>query len=359
MGAGRFFVEFSFSLFRRSRTAPGRTVTTSGFLLGTVSGSGTATAVTLGSFAWPILQRAGYPQEAAGGMLAASGIGAILSPPTLGAAAFIIAEYLGVSYICRCCSGRSSRRCSTTSASSSPSRSTPAASAPAAVDLDIGSPLAAAAPLRLPLPRRLGVIVFFLALDVPPFRAVVYATGVAAVFGLLEAVLSRRARGQRLRRPRPRARADGARRVGRGLRRPALPGALDRHPRRAARSIAVCAAAGIITSVIAKTGLGQILSDVLVSAAAALSPNHVTLMILSALFAAIAILILGLAVPVTASFILSWVIIGPALMTLGAGAARGRRCSSSTTRCSPRCPRRRRSRRSPRPRSRAARRSRR
>ena len=98
-GAGRFFVDLSFAAFRKSRTAPGRTVTLSGFLLGTVSGSGTATAVSLGAVTWPILRRAGYPQEQAGGMLAAAGIGAILSPPTLGAAAFIIAEYLGVSYL--------------------------------------------------------------------------------------------------------------------------------------------------------------------------------------------------------------------------------------------------------------------
>ena len=64
-----------------------------------MSGSGTATAVSLGSVAWPILRRAGYPREQAGGMLAAAGIGAILSPPTLGAAAFIIAEYVGVPYL--------------------------------------------------------------------------------------------------------------------------------------------------------------------------------------------------------------------------------------------------------------------
>ena len=51
--------------------------------------------------------------------------------------------------------------------------------------------------------------------------------------------------------------------------------------------IAVCAAAGVITSIIAKTGLGQILSDLLVSAAAALSPNDATLLILSALALAI------------------------------------------------------------------------
>ena len=81
--------------------------------------------------------------------------------------------------------------------------------------------------------------------------------------------------------------------------------------------IAVCAAAGVITSVIAKTGLGQILSDVLIQAADALAFNDASLIVLSALFSAIAILVLGLAVPVTASFILSWVIIGPALIALG------------------------------------------
>lgn len=74
-------------------------MTAAGFLLGTVSGSGTATAVSLGSVAWPVLRKAGYSKEAGGGVLAAAGIGAILSPPTLGAAAFIIAEYLKTSYL--------------------------------------------------------------------------------------------------------------------------------------------------------------------------------------------------------------------------------------------------------------------
>ena len=90
-----------------------------------------------------------------------------------------------------CSPGRSSRRCSTTSASSSPSRSTPAASAPAGSTSAIGSPLRLLARSGYHF-LSLGVIVFFLAIDVPPFRAVVYATGVAALFGLLEAVLSRR-----------------------------------------------------------------------------------------------------------------------------------------------------------------------
>ncbi|MDP9373210.1 MAG: TRAP transporter large permease subunit, partial [Chloroflexota bacterium] len=100
-GAGKFFIDWSFAALGKSRggTGPGRTVTAAGFLLGTVSGSGVATTVTLGSLAWPMLRRAGYNPNVAGGLLSAAGIGALLSPPTLGAAAFIIAEYLEVSYL--------------------------------------------------------------------------------------------------------------------------------------------------------------------------------------------------------------------------------------------------------------------
>ncbi len=100
-GAGTFFIEWAFALFGRrpSASAPGRATVASGFLLGTVSGSGVATTVTLATLAWPMLKRSGYPPNVAGGLLSAAGIGALLSPPTLGAAAFIIAEYLEVSYL--------------------------------------------------------------------------------------------------------------------------------------------------------------------------------------------------------------------------------------------------------------------
>jgi len=71
----------------------------SSFLLGGPSGSGVATTVTLGSVAWPMLAKAGYRKEQAGGLLAAGGLGAIISPPVLGAAAFLIAEFLKISYM--------------------------------------------------------------------------------------------------------------------------------------------------------------------------------------------------------------------------------------------------------------------
>ena len=80
-------------------TGAGRTVTLASFLLGGPSGSGVATTVTLGAVAYPMLAKAGYSKEAAGGLLSAGGIGAILSPPVLGAAAFLIAEFLKISYL--------------------------------------------------------------------------------------------------------------------------------------------------------------------------------------------------------------------------------------------------------------------
>jgi len=290
-GAGKFFVDISFSAFRNSRTAPGRTAATAGFLLGTVSGSGTATTVSLGAVTWPMLRKAGYPRENAGGLLAASGIGAILSPPTLGAAAFIIAEYLQTSYL----------------------QVLIWAIVPTllyylgialAVEADArrfgAKPVEVDAPSPWQLLKQggyhflsLGIIVVFLALDIPPYAAVVYASGVAALFALIT-----------------------YRKDWRGWLR-MVADSLSTGVRSALPVIAVCAAAGVITSTITKTGLGQVLASTLVSAAKAISANPTAVLMLTAVFAALAVSVLGLAVPVTASFIISWVVIGPALIDLG------------------------------------------
>jgi TRAP transporter 4TM/12TM fusion protein len=97
-GAGRFFIDFSFAAMGGRRNAAGRAVVLSSFLLGGPSGSGVATTVTIGTVAYPLLAKAGYDKNAAGGLFAAGGLGAIISPPVLGAAAFLIAEFLKISY---------------------------------------------------------------------------------------------------------------------------------------------------------------------------------------------------------------------------------------------------------------------
>jgi len=98
-GAGKFYIDFSFSAMGGKATGAGRTVVLSSFLLGGPSGSGVATTVTLGAVAYPMLAKVGYEKNAAGGLLAAGGLGAIISPPVLGAAAFLIAEFLNISYL--------------------------------------------------------------------------------------------------------------------------------------------------------------------------------------------------------------------------------------------------------------------
>ncbi|MBC6446745.1 TRAP transporter permease [Actinokineospora xionganensis] len=325
-GAGGFFVDFSFALFRRSRTAAGRTAATSGFLLGTVSGSGTATTVSLGAITWPVLREAGYPKENAGGLLAASGIGAILSPPTLGAAAFIIAEYLQTSYLSvlvwaivptllyylgiGLAVEADARRFHVNDTGLDLATALPPGDGPWPVYRGGVSerPLPGVAvdsPPRLWTVLRqgwfhfasLGIIVVFLAMDIPPFTAVVYATGVAALFALIP----RRGNLRGWVRDLADSLAEGVR------------GALP--------VIAVCAAAGIITSTITKTGLGLALADALVSAAKSLASDPTAVLVLTVVFAAVAVCVLGLAVPVTASFIISWVVLGPALINLGVAPA--------------------------------------
>src|SRR5262245_33798711 len=88
-GAGKFFIDFSLALMGGKPNSAGRTVVLSSFLLGGPSGSGVATTVTIGAVAYPMMERARYEKNAAGGLLAAGGLGAILSPPVLGAAAFL------------------------------------------------------------------------------------------------------------------------------------------------------------------------------------------------------------------------------------------------------------------------------
>ncbi|TMR93531.1 TRAP transporter fused permease subunit [Nonomuraea basaltis] len=285
-GASRFFIDLSFAAFRNSRSAPGRTVTTAGFLLGTVSGSGVATTVSLGSVAWPVLRRAGYPREAAGGILAAGGIGAILSPPTLGAAAFIIAEYLRVSYL----------------------QVLLYATIPTilyylgiflAIEVDSRRFGTRAVPVDAPKASRLLLrfgyhfsslilIVVLMAMDRSAFQSVVIATAVAFGLSFLD----------------PKNRM-GPKRVGQAL----AKGTLEVLP-----VTAVCAAAGIIVGVITQTGLGLNLSAIIVDFAAG---N----LILTTVMAGLAVMLLGLAVPVTASFIIAAVIIGPALTSLGVAQA--------------------------------------
>ena len=97
-GAGNFFVKLAQSLSKNHKNPEGFSVVLSSFFMGIISGSGVATTVTVGSITKKILEKSKYDQNTAGGLLSASGIGAILCPPIMGAAAFLMSDFLGVSY---------------------------------------------------------------------------------------------------------------------------------------------------------------------------------------------------------------------------------------------------------------------
>ncbi|MEO5897200.1 MAG: TRAP transporter fused permease subunit [Vicinamibacterales bacterium] len=283
-GAGAFFIDWAMAAMGRSRSgaAAGRTVTLAGFLLGTVSGSGVATTVMLGSVSWPLLRRAGFKPDTAGAILSAAGIGALLSPPTLGAAAFLIAEFLRISYL----------------------RVLMMATIPTLlyylsiflmIEADSRRGGTTATTVDSPgvwlLTKRywyhftsLLAIAVLMATGISAFRAVFWATLLAVALSYLR-----------------RETALTPRRLAEALRSGAT-GVLG--------VVATTATAGIIVGVVTLTGLGLKIAGIIV----ALAGGH---LFLTVLYAALAVWMLGLAVPVTASYIIAAVMVAPALIESG------------------------------------------
>jgi TRAP transporter 4TM/12TM fusion protein len=97
-GAGNFWLEMSLAVMGRGPASAGRGAVITTALLGGPQGSGVATTMSVSPVMWPILKQAGYSPNMAAGLISAGGIGAVLSPPLMGAAAFLIMQFLGVSF---------------------------------------------------------------------------------------------------------------------------------------------------------------------------------------------------------------------------------------------------------------------
>lgn len=297
--AGKFYIDFSFAAMGGKPTGAGRTVVLASFLLGGPSGSGVATTVTLGSVAWPMLQKVGYERNAAGGLLAAGGLGAIISPPVLGAAAFLIAEFLKISYLDVLLM----------------------AAIPTVlfylalflmVEIDarkygMGNTVFAKADSLWNLTRRywfhfvsLVSIVVFMLLGYSPVLSVFWATIVTFFVSFLDrdcALLSYdlfRGKGS----------------VWRHIVDSRLVKALESGSVGMLNVAATCAGAGIIVGVVTLTGLGLKFSSIVIAYAGGS-------LLLTAVYTALVVWIVGLAVPVTASYIICAVITAPALTKLG------------------------------------------
>ena len=285
-GAGRFFLDWAMAATgSRAGVNPGRTVTVAGYLLGALSGSGVANTVTLGAVAWPLMRTAGYGVDAGGAVLAAAGIGAILAPPVMGATAFLMAEFLKVAYF-----------------DIAMMALVPAAlyygSLLVVVEADArrsGVTMRPAESRSLGAVTRAGwhhfvsfvVMVTLMVRGTTAFLAVFWATVVAFVASF-----------------RHRHEALWPGRLGEAL----VAGGLSVVP-----IVATTATAGIIVGVITLTGLGLKAASLIVTLAGASR-------ILTTVYAAIAVWALGLAVPVTACYIIAAVMVAPALAQVGISA---------------------------------------
>lgn len=98
-GAGRFFIDLAYAVTGRQRGGPAKAAVLASASLGSVSGSAIANTVTSGAFTIPLMKRVGYRPEEAGGVEAAASTGGQVLPPIMGAGAFLIAEYTGTPYL--------------------------------------------------------------------------------------------------------------------------------------------------------------------------------------------------------------------------------------------------------------------
>ncbi len=287
-GAGQFLTDMAFALTGRSRGGPAKAAVVSSTFFGMISGSSIANTVTTGTFTIPLMKRTGYPAHFAAGVEASSSVMGMIMPPIMGAAAFIMAEVLGIPYVEVCI----------------------AAAIPAslafygtfmqvhfrAVSLGLTGMAKDKLPSMVVALKKgwhhifsVSLLIYCLFLNYSPERAVV----VAIVAQLATVLVVGLFKGQTLK--------ELAGTLIESLR----DGAMD-----TIEVAAACAAAGIIIGSVTMTGLGISFSALVVDA----SMGHLWLALPLTMFAC---LVLGMGVPVTAQYVIVSSLVAPALTQMG------------------------------------------
>jgi TRAP transporter 4TM/12TM fusion protein len=97
-GAGNYFIKLAFALLGHLRGGPAKAAVLGSALTGLISGSSIANVVTTGTFTIPLMRRVGFTSEKAGAVEVASSVNGQLTPPVMGAAAFLIMDSVGMTY---------------------------------------------------------------------------------------------------------------------------------------------------------------------------------------------------------------------------------------------------------------------
>ncbi len=287
-GAGQFFTDVAFALTGWTRGGPAKAAVVSSTFFGMISGSSVANTVTTGSFTIPLMKRTGYPSHFAAGVEASSSTMGQIMPPIMGAAAFIMAEFLGISYFKVCVAA-----------------AIPAALAFFSTFMQVhfrAVSLGLSGMPRSELPKirdaftkgwhhifSIFLLIYFLMQDYSPERAVFWAILATIASSFIISVLRRKSLKTFLRQ------------IVEGLSEGAL-GSVE--------VAAACAAAGIIIGSITMTGLGIKFSSMVVDAS-------MGYLFLALPFTMIACLFLGMGVPTTAQYVIISSLVAPALVQMG------------------------------------------
>ncbi|ETX09814.1 C4-dicarboxylate ABC transporter [Marinomonas ushuaiensis DSM 15871] len=98
-GAGNYFIKLAFSCLGHFRGGPAKAAVVASGLTGLISGSSIANVVTTGTFTIPMMKKVGFSAEKAGAVEVAASVNGQIMPPVMGAAAFLMVEYVGISYL--------------------------------------------------------------------------------------------------------------------------------------------------------------------------------------------------------------------------------------------------------------------
>ncbi|MGQ4879379.1 TRAP transporter permease [Billgrantia sp. LNSP4103-1] len=300
-GAGKFFIDMAYAATGRQRGGPAKAAVLASAGMGSISGSAIANVVTTGAFTIPLMKRLGYKPHQAGGIEAAASTGGQIMPPLMGAGAFLIAEYTNTPYL------------DVVKVSILPAIMYFATVYLFVHIIALKQGMQGMAKSELPQMRDvmregwhfllpLAVLVWLLVMSMSPMRvgfyAVVTMVAVAVLRYTFWFLFIAPRQGQKV----TLASIRGV--VWAGLVK--LVEGLELGARNAVAVSMACAVAGIIVGVVGLTGLGLKFSSMMM----AFSGGNLLLALVMVLLAS---LVLGMGLPVTASYIVLIVLVGPAL----------------------------------------------
>ena len=300
-GAGKFFIDMAYAATGRQRGGPAKAAVLASAGMGSISGSAIANVVTTGAFTIPLMKKLGYKPKQAGGIEAAASTGGQIMPPLMGAGAFLIAEYTNTPYL------------EIVKVSILPAIMYFATVYLFVHIIALKQGMQGLPKSELPQMRQvmkdgwhfllpLAVLVWLLAMSMSPMRVGFYAVVTMVAVAVLRYALwfffVAPGQGQAI------TVSSTLSVIRKGVRK--LVEGLELGARNAVAVSMACAVAGIIVGVVGLTGLGLKFSSMML----AFSGGNLVLALVMVLLAS---LILGMGLPVTASYIVLIVLVGPAL----------------------------------------------